>query len=86
MMKRYLFIFIVSFFTVGSAVKAGDIAYIYGDVAADGTVPSGSAEPYDQMLLSDDGDTGLSQFKVLVESQGHTITQYYMPIRKVHTE
>lgn len=53
------------------------IAYIYGDIAPNGTIPSGSAEPYDQMLLSDSGSTGLSSFKALVEAQGYSIGQYY---------
>ena len=67
----------MSFFAVYTIVEAANVAYIYGDVAANGVTPSGNAEPYDQMLLTDNGDTGLSQFKTLVESQGHTITQYY---------
>lgn len=54
-----------------------NIAYIHGDVAPDGTVPSGTAEPYDQMLLTDSGTTGLSMFKTMVEAEGHTISQYY---------
>ena len=77
MLKRWFLILFVSFFLVCSAAHAGRIAYIYGDVAADGTIPSGNAEPYDQMLLTDTGNTGLSQFKTLVESQGHTINQFY---------
>ncbi|MBX2849034.1 MAG: GldG family protein [Acidiferrobacterales bacterium] len=56
---------------------AANIAYIYGDVAPDGTIPSGSADPYDQMLLTDSGDEGLSQFKQMVESEGHSISQFY---------
>ena len=67
----------MSFFLVCSTVEAGRIAYIYGDIAADGTIPSGSAEPYDQMLITDTGNTGLSQFRTLVESQGHSINQFY---------
>lgn len=67
----------VSFLFVSSTVNAGRIAYIHGDIAADGTMPSGSAPAYDQMLLTDTGNTGLSQFKALVESEGHTITQHY---------
>jgi len=58
-------------------LRAANVAYIYGDVAANGDVPSGAAEPYDQMLLDDSGRTGLTQFKALVESQGHTISQFY---------
>ena len=53
------------------------VAYIYGDIAANGTQPSGSAPPYDQMLLTDTGATGLSDFKALVEGEGFAITQYY---------
>ncbi|MEM0966078.1 MAG: malectin domain-containing carbohydrate-binding protein [Verrucomicrobiota bacterium] len=53
------------------------VAYIYGDVAADGTIPSGAAAPYDQMLLTDPGNTGLSVFKGIVEGEGYTIEQHY---------
>ncbi|MDX1680657.1 MAG: malectin domain-containing carbohydrate-binding protein, partial [Akkermansiaceae bacterium] len=53
------------------------IAYIHGDVAADGTIPSGSAAPYDQMLLTDSGATGCSLFKAMVEAEGHEISQHY---------
>lgn len=58
-------------------VQAKRVAYIHGDVAADGTIPSGSQAPYDQMLLNDGGNTGLSQFQALVEAQGYTISQHY---------
>lgn len=61
----------------GSLLFAKEVAYIHGDVAADGTIPSGSQAPYDQMLITDEGDTGLSEFKTLVEAQGYTITQHY---------
>ena len=54
-----------------------NVAYIHGDVAADGTIPSGTADPYDQMLLSDTGDKGCSQFKTMVEAEGYTISQHY---------
>lgn len=56
---------------------AKQIAYIYGDVAADGTVPSGNDDPYDQMLLSDSGNKGLSQFRQLVENDGYVIDSFY---------
>jgi len=58
-------------------VDAGNIAYIHGDVANDGTIPSGNASPYDQMLLSDTRKNGMSIFKQMVEDEGHTISQYY---------
>ncbi len=60
-----------------SAMASKNVAYIHGDVAQDGTVPSGDAAPYDQMLLTDTGNTGCSQFKALVEAQGYTISQHY---------
>ena len=58
-------------------VFSQQIAYIHGDVAEDGATPSGSQDPYDQMLLTDSGNTGMSDFKDLVESQGYEITQHY---------
>jgi len=62
---------------ISGSLYAKNIAYIHGDVSADGRIPSGNQAPYDQMLISDSGRTGLSQFKALVESQGHTISQHY---------
>ena len=73
-MKYSISLFLLFF---SSSIWAENIAYIHGDVAPDGTIPSGSAEPYDQMLLTDTGNEGLSQFKQMVESQGHTISQHY---------
>lgn len=58
------------------AVIAQNLAYIHGDVAADGTIPSGG-NPFHQMLLTDTGDRGCSNFKALVEAEGYTINQYY---------
>ncbi|MEM1221404.1 MAG: malectin domain-containing carbohydrate-binding protein [Verrucomicrobiota bacterium] len=65
------------YFATTSLSANKSVAYIYGDVAADGTIPSGSAEPYDQMLLDDTSSEGLSMFKTLVEDQGYSIDQYY---------
>lgn len=53
------------------------IAYIHGDVAEDGTVPSGADAPFHQMLLDDTGNRGLSIFKGMVETEGHSIEQFY---------
>jgi len=53
------------------------VAYIHGDVAEDGTVPSGAADPYHPMLLTDTGNLGLSTFKALVEAEGYSIEQFY---------
>ncbi len=67
----------ISFIALSNLATAKQIAYIHGDVAANGRVPSGSQPAYDQMLITDGGRTGLSQFRTLVESQGHTISQHY---------
>lgn len=71
---RYIFLLGM---LAAACVNAADIAYIHGDVSAAGAVPSGSESAYDQMLLGDTGRTGLSQFKALLESQGHNITEHY---------
>ena len=70
-------------FTVAFAQT--NIAYIHGDVSRNGVIPS-SADPgsqaqdrlpFDQMLLTDTGVRGMSQFQALLESQGHSISQHY---------
>ena len=56
---------------------SGNIAYIHGRVASNGTVlAEGVGEPFDQMLITDSGSTGLSLFRSFVESDGHTIDQF----------
>ena len=57
--------------------QTGNIAYIYGDVSSSGNIPSGSASPFHQMLITNNGNRGLSQFRSLVEGEGHTIEQFY---------
>ncbi|MGJ8726573.1 MAG: malectin domain-containing carbohydrate-binding protein [Roseibacillus sp.] len=71
---KILFLLLLGLSTLQGAKS---VAYIYGDVAGNGDVPSGQNAPYDQMLLTDTGDTGLSQFKSLVEAQGYSISQHY---------
>ena len=61
---------------------ASNIAYIHGDVSEAGFTPSSSATtgattPYDQMLLTDTGNLGVSIFASDVRAQGHSIDQYY---------
>ncbi|MFT4629100.1 MAG: hypothetical protein ACI9WC_002577 [Arenicella sp.] len=70
------YILLISMLWVACA-GAANTAYIHVDVSAAGVVPSGPEPVYDQMLLDDTGPTGLPQFKALVESQNHTITQHY---------
>jgi hypothetical protein len=59
------------------ALLAQRVAYIYGDVAADGTIPSGAAPAFHQMLLTDTGGSGCSMFKAMVEAEGYSINQFY---------
>ena len=90
MRKIFLICLLMGFLSgLSSTVSAGNIVYIHGDVSECGTVPSAnetgnkkngqpcSTSPYDQMLLTDSGRTGLSQFKTMVEDNGHTIEQQY---------
>lgn len=58
-------------------VEASDIAYIHGDVAADGSVPSGDDDPFHQMLLDDTGSEGVSVFRDIVQNEGYEISQFY---------
>ena len=59
------------------AAEAQNIVYVYGDVAADGTVPSGSKKPFHQMRLNDEGDLGMSGFKKALEAVGFTVNEVY---------
>ena len=57
--------------------EAPRILYLYGDVAADGTVPSGDQAPFHQMRLNDTGNRGMSQFKESITQLGFEITESY---------
>lgn len=59
------------------SLVAKNVAYIYGDVSADGDMPSGAEAAYDQMLLNDNGSKGLTTFQTMVESQAYDISAYY---------
>jgi hypothetical protein len=75
--KQLLSIGLIAYALFGANSFSASIAYIHGRVANDGTVlAQGVGSPYDQMLLTDSGRTGLSEFKQLVEGQGHTISQF----------
>ncbi|MEO1655078.1 MAG: hypothetical protein AAFU64_16140, partial [Bacteroidota bacterium] len=66
-------------------VKVGDevqarVLYIHGNVDAGGFLPFQEeylGPPYEQMLLSDNGDFGMSQFKKAVEDLGFSIEEKY---------
>lgn len=82
-----LLIHVFSYLALGTfscIAYGGEIAYIHGDVSECGTTPAADEEdpdcsnqPYDQMLLSDSGNTGLSEFRSLVIAQNHTIASFY---------
>jgi len=72
-----LLLFSLLIVVVGAqAAAATTVAYIHGNVGSDGAIPA-SGKPFHQMLLSDDGDMGLSTFKALVEAEGFNIDQFY---------
>jgi len=69
--------FAISLSITLTTVSAQRIAYIHGDVAPDGSVPSGDVSPFHQMLLTDAGRLGTSEFRGIVEDHGYSIEQFY---------
>jgi len=53
------------------------LLYLYGDVSAEGEIPSGEAEPFHQMRLNDEGRRGMSQFRSALEAAGFTMEEAY---------
>lgn len=53
------------------------VLYLHGDVAADGTTPSGEAEPFHPMRLNDTGPRGMSQFAEAIQEAGFRIEEAY---------
>ncbi|NJX16461.1 DUF4350 domain-containing protein [Tamlana crocina] len=68
---------IITFFTSIVITSAQNVVYVYGDVSADGDVPSGNKPAFHQMRLNDTGRYGMSQFKAAIEETGLTITEVY---------
>ncbi len=69
---------------MSAPIWAASVAYIHGDVSECGSTPAASESmdgcddtPFDQMLIDDTGDRGLSQFAQMVRGEGHTIEQFY---------
>lgn len=62
--------------SVCAAQQSAAIAYVYGDVSAQGAIPSGNQAPFHQMLLTDSDQRGMSNFAALARNQGHTIEQF----------
>ncbi|SNR59034.1 hypothetical protein SAMN06265371_106105 [Lutibacter agarilyticus] len=68
--------FILLFFLV-TFLNAQNVLYIYGDVSAEGDIPSGVKEPFHQMRLNDTGDLGMSQFLNALEEVKLNVTEVY---------
>ncbi|MGF1485369.1 MAG: hypothetical protein ACFBZ8_13515 [Opitutales bacterium] len=67
-------------FVLTAGVHANDqpvVLYLYGDVAADGSIPSGDQPPFHQMRLNDEGARGMSQFRAAIEAAGFEIREAY---------
>lgn len=56
------------------AAGAKEVAYVYGHISAAGVVDGNP--PFHQMLLTDTGDRGCSEFKAVVEGEGYSISSY----------
>jgi len=79
----------INFTVSGNPSATGNVAYIHGDISEAGFTPASSATtgattPYDQMLLTDTGGTGLSTFRDLVQEQGYSIDQYYDQVTELN--
>jgi hypothetical protein len=72
-----LFILVCPLSSWATNAEAPKLLYLYGDVAADGTVPSGDKEPFHQMRLNDSGDRGLSGFAEAIRELGLQIEEAY---------
>ena len=75
-MKSRIILLFISLLCV-LTLSAQNVVYVYGDVAADGTVPSGSQAPFHQMRLNDEGNLGMSGFKQALEAVGCTVSEAY---------
>ncbi|SDX30833.1 hypothetical protein SAMN05444411_104173 [Lutibacter oricola] len=77
MTKFFKFLIVsVLFFSV-SILSAQNVMYVYGDVSADGDIPSGDKKPFHQMRLTDTGNLGMSQFLEALEEVKLTVTEVY---------
>ena len=72
-----LFILVCPLSSWAANAEAPRVLYLYGDVAADGTLPSGDKEPFHQMRLNDTGDRGLSGFAEAIRELGLQIEEAY---------
>lgn len=72
MMAALLFVLLST-----ESVDAASVSYIHGRVADNGDIlEEGEGNAFDPMLLNDSGAKGISMFRDLVRSQGHTISAF----------
>lgn len=60
-----------------SLLNAQNVLYVYGDVSADGDIPSGAKKPFHQMRLNDTGNLGMSQFLQALEEVKLNVAEVY---------
>lgn len=77
MLYLFLFFILSCSLTGATNTEAPKVLYLYGDVAPDGTVPSGDKEPFHQMRLNDTGDRGMSGFAEVIRQVGLQIEEVY---------
>ncbi|WP_111708618.1 hypothetical protein [Lutibacter citreus] len=58
-------------------INAQSVLYVYGDVSADGDIPSGDKAPFQQMRLNDNGNEGMSQFLEALEEVKLKVSEVY---------
>ncbi|MDV7186725.1 hypothetical protein R3X25_05475 [Lutibacter sp. TH_r2] len=75
MIKRVSLVLV--FLTFSLALYSQNVLYVYGDVAADGSIPSGDKKPFHQMRLNDEGRLGMSGFKKALEEVKMNISEVY---------
>lgn len=78
-MQNFLkpYFFAIIFCSSLSINYAQNVVYVYGDVSADGDIPSGNKPAFHQMRLNDTGRYGMSQFKSAIEETGLSIREVY---------
>lgn len=75
MLKKVSLVFV---FLLSSVVLFGqNVLYVYGDVAEDGSIPSGEKEPFHQMRLNDEGRLGMSSFNSALQEVKLNVSEVY---------
>lgn len=74
----YKKISLVVIFLISSVMLfSQNVLYVYGDVAADGSIPSGEKEPFHQMRLNDESRLGMSSFNSALQEVKLEVSEAY---------